>query len=378
LDFANIVIIGGGVVGCAVAREVATAWSDVFLLEQLPHVGMAASTRNSGVIHSGIYYTPGSLKARLCVRGNRLMHEFCAAHGVPHRPCGKLVVATSDSERPRLEKLLDTGRANGVEGLRIVDRAAARSREPNIECIEALEVPSAGILSSEDLVKALAREAAERGASIVTRASVKGMDPGANGIRVDVEIGEPGDAAGAPHEMIEARCVVNCAGLFSDDVAAMLGNKRYRIYPNRGEYCEVVKNKSDLVRELVYPVPHDPGSTLGMHLTKTIWGTLLVGPTSDYIQDKNDYENNRHPIEEFVRRAKPMLPELRVEDLRLAYTGIRAKTLPPGQEGMADFIITHDPKVRRAIQLIGIESPGLTSSLAIAECVRRLVAEVLD
>ncbi|HYB62508.1 MAG TPA: FAD-dependent oxidoreductase [Methylomirabilota bacterium] len=378
MDFANIVIIGGGVVGCAVAREVATAWSDVFLLEQLPHVGMAASTRNSGVIHSGIYYTPGSLKARLCVRGNRLMHEFCAAHGVPHRPCGKLVVATSDSERPRLEKLLDTGRANGVEGLRIVDRAAARSREPNIECIEALEVPSAGILSSEDLVKALAREAAERGASIVTRASVKGMDPGANGIRVDVEIGEPGDAAGAPHEMIEARCVVNCAGLFSDDVAAMLGNKRYRIYPNRGEYCEVVKNKSDLVRELVYPVPHDPGSTLGMHLTKTIWGTLLVGPTSDYIQDKNDYENNRHPIEEFVRRAKPMLPELRVEDLRLAYTGIRAKTLPPGQEGMADFIITHDPKVRRAIQLIGIESPGLTSSLAIAECVRRLVAEVLD
>jgi glycerol-3-phosphate dehydrogenase len=378
LDFANIVIIGGGVVGCAVAREVATAWSDVFLLEQLPHVGMAASTRNSGVIHSGIYYTPGSLKARLCVRGNRLMHEFCAAHGVPHRPCGKLVVATSDSERPRLEKLLDTGRANGVEGLRIVDRAAARSREPNIECIEALEVPSAGILSSEDLVKALAREAAERGASIVTRASVKGMDPGANGIRVDVEIGEPGDAAGAPHEMIEARCVVNCAGLFSDDVAAMLGNKRYRIYPNRGEYCEVVKNKSDLVRELVYPVPHDPGSTLGMHLTKTIWGTLLVGPTSDYIQDKNDYENNRHPIEEFVRRAKPMLPELRLEDLRLAYTGIRAKTLPPGQGGMADFIITHDPKVRRAIQLIGIESPGLTSSLAIAEHVRRLVAEVLD
>ena len=378
MDFANIVIIGGGVVGCAVAREVATAWSDVFLLEQLPHVGMAASTRNSGVIHSGIYYTPGSLKARLCVRGNRLMHEFCAAHGVPHRPCGKLVVATSDSERPRLEKLLDTGRANGVEGLRIVDRAAARSREPNIECIEALEVPSAGILSSEDLVKALAREAAERGASIVTRASVKGMDPGANGIRVDVEIGEPGDAAGAPHEMIEARCVVNCAGLFSDDVAAMLGNKRYRIYPNRGEYCEVVKNKSDLVRELVYPVPHDPGSTLGMHLTKTIWGTLLVGPTSDYIQDKNDYENNRHPIEEFVRRAKPMLPELRLEDLRLAYTGIRAKTLPPGQGGMADFIITHDPKVRRAIQLIGIESPGLTSSLAIAEHVRRLVAEVLD
>jgi glycerol-3-phosphate dehydrogenase len=378
MDSANIVIIGGGVVGCAVAREVAALWSDVFLLEKMPHVGMAASTRNSGVIHSGIYYTPGSLKARLCVRGNRLMHEFCAAHGVPHRPCGKLVVAVSDSERPGLEKLLETGRANGVEGLRIVDRAAARSREPNIECVAALEVPSAGILSPEELVKAIAREAAERGANIVTRASVTRMEPGADGIRVEVEIGDPGDAGGAPRESINARCVVNCAGLFSDDVAAMLGNKRYRIYPNRGEYCEAVKNKSDLVRELVYPVPHDAGSTLGTHLTKTVWGTLLVGPTSDHIQDKNDYESNRHPIEEFVRRAKPMLPALRVEDLRLAYTGIRAKTLPPGQGGMADFIITQDPEVRRAIQLIGIESPGLTSSLAIAEYVRRLVAEVLN
>ncbi|MGO9642673.1 MAG: NAD(P)/FAD-dependent oxidoreductase [Candidatus Acidiferrales bacterium] len=378
MDSANIVIVGGGVVGCALARELAAKWSDVFLLEKLPCVGMAASTRNSGVIHSGIYYTPGSLKARLCVRGNRIMHDYCAAHGVPHRPCGKLVIAASDAERPSLEKLLETGRANGVESLRIVDRAAARSREPNIECVAALEVPSTGILSAEDLVKALAREAAERGASVVTRASVKRLDPGAGGIRVEVEIGDPGDPSGMQREAIEARCVINCAGLFSDDVAAMLGNKRYRIYPNRGEYCEVVKNKSDLVRDLVYPVPHDAGFTLGVHLTKTVWGTMLVGPTSDHIQDKNDYESNRHPVEEFVRRAKPMLPALTVEDLRLAYSGIRAKLLPPGQGGMADFIITHDPEVRRAIHLVGIESPGLTSSLAIAEYVRPLVDEVLN
>jgi glycerol-3-phosphate dehydrogenase len=377
MDSANIVIIGGGVVGCALAREVAATWSDVFLLEKMPHVGMIASTRNSGVIHSGIYYTPGSLKARLCVRGNRLMHEYCAAHGVAHRACGKLVVATAEDQIPSLEKLMETGRANGVEGLRIVDRATARSREPNIECVAALEVPSAGILSSEELVKALAREAAERGANVVTRASVKSMKPGADGIRVEVEIGDATDSAGAQRETINARCVVNCAGLYSDDVAAMLGNKRYRIYPNRGEYCEVVKSKSDLVRELVYPVPHDAGFTLGTHLTKTVWGTLLVGPTSDHVQEKTDYESNRHPIEEFVRRAKPMLPMLQVEDLRLAYSGIRAKISKPGEKGMFDFIITHDPEVRRAIQLIGIESPGLTSSLAIAEYVRPMVAEVL-
>jgi glycerol-3-phosphate dehydrogenase len=226
-------------------------------------------------------------------------------------------------------------------------------------------------------VKSLAREAAERGANIVTRAAVKSMQPGADGIRVEVEIGDPGDPAGAQRETINARCVVNCAGLYSDDVAAMLGNKRYRIYPNRGEYCEVVKNKSHLLRELVYPVPHDAGFTLGVHLTKTVWGTLLVGPTSDHVQEKTDYESNRHPIEEFVRRAKPMLPMLEVEDLRLAYSGLRAKISKPGEKGMFDFIITHDPEVRRAIQLIGIESPGLTSSLAIAEYVRPMVAEVL-
>jgi len=375
MDSANIVIVGGGVIGCALAREVAAKWSDVFLLEKFPRVGMAASTRNSGVIHSGIYYTPGSLKARLCVRGNRIMHEYCAAHGVPHRPCGKLVVATSDAEIPSLEKLLQTGNTNGVPGLRIVDRATAKKREPNIECVAAMEVPTAGILSAEELVKSLAREAAERGASIVTRANVTRLDPGPSNIRVEVEIGDPPDTQ---RETIEARCVVNCAGLFSDDVAAMLGNRGYRIYPVRGEYCEAVKNKSDLVRDLVYPVPHDAGYTLGTHLTKTVWGTLLVGPTADHIEDKNDYESNRLPIEEFVRRAKPMLPMLQVEDLRLAYSGIRSKLLPPGKGGMADFLIFRDPNVRQAVQLIGMESPGLTSSLAIAEYTAPLVAEVLN
>src|ERR1700692_919851 len=142
VDRANIVIIGGGVVGCAVARAVSRRWSDVFLVEQMPKFGMGASTRNSGVIHSGIYYPQGSLKARLCVAGNRMLHEFCAAHNVPHRNCGKLVVAHDARQQAELERLAENGRANGVVGLRMVDRAAVRAREPHIDAAVALEVPS--------------------------------------------------------------------------------------------------------------------------------------------------------------------------------------------------------------------------------------------
>lgn len=377
VDRANIVIIGGGVVGCAVARAVSERWNDVFLVEQMPKLGMGASTRNSGVIHSGIYYPPGSLKARLCVAGNRMLYEFCAKHQVPHRNCGKLVVAHDAKQIAELEHLAANGRANGVVGLRVVDRAAVRAREPHIEAIAALEVPSTGIISAEDLIKTLARMAADLGASVMTRARVVRLEPRADSIAVTLAEGEGDEAAERTEETIEARCVINCAGLYSDEVAAMLGNRSYRIYPVRGEYCELVRAKSHLINNLVYPLPHTDGLSLGVHLTRTLWDTVLVGPTADYVQEKNDYERNRLPIEEFVRRAEPMLPEIEAADLQLAYSGIRAKLVPPGHSGIADFVIERDPNVTRAIQLIGIESPGLTSSLAIAAEVVNLTAEVL-
>jgi glycerol-3-phosphate dehydrogenase len=158
----------------------------------------------------------------------------------------------------------------------------------------------------------------------------------------------------------------------------MLGNRSYRIYPVRGEYCELLRAKSYLVNNLVYPLPHTDGLSLGVHLTRTLWGTVLVGPTADYISQKNDYERNRLPVEEFVRRAKPMLPEVEAADLQLAYSGIRAKLVPPGHAGFADFVIARDAAVPRAVQLIGIESPGLTSCLAIAERVVSLAGEILE
>jgi L-2-hydroxyglutarate oxidase LhgO len=378
MDRANIIIVGGGVVGCAVARAVSSRWSDVFLVEQMPKFGMGASTRNSGVIHSGIYYPPGSLKAELCVEGNRMLHEFCAQHTVPHRNCGKLVVAHGRGQESALEHLAANGRANGVEGLRLIDRSAIRAREPHIEATAALEVPSTGIVSAEDLVKTLARLAVDQGANLLSRARVIRIEQRPEFLAVTITEGDADDPTRGTEETIETRCVINCAGLFADDIAAMLGNRNYRIYPVRGEYCELVRAKSYLINNLVYPLPHADGLSLGVHLTRTLWGTVLVGPTADYIGDKNDYEHNRLPVEEFVRRAKPMLPELEAADLQLAYSGIRAKLVPPGHDGLADFVIAREPATPRAIQLIGIESPGLTSCIAIAQRVVSLAAEILE
>jgi glycerol-3-phosphate dehydrogenase len=377
MDDANVVVVGGGVVGCAIARALSAHWSDIFLLEALPKLGMAASSRNSGVIHSGLYYPPGSLKARHCLRGNQLTYEFCAAHQVPHRKIGKLVVASSPAESSELNALMENGRVNGVEGLRIVDRAAIRAREPHVEGFQAMEVPSTGIVSSEELVKAYARIATDQGANIVTHSKVEQLEPLPHGIRVVSAAGE-----------IETRCLVNSAGLFADEVAAKLGSKmaQHRIYPVRGEYCELVRSKQNWVQGLVYPLPHPDGVSLGLHLTKTLWGNVLLGPTAKYIEDKNDYERDRLPVEEFARGARQLLPGLEPTDLVQAYSGIRAKLMPPPAsrpasakgKGVADFIIQPDPQFPRVIHLIGIESPGLTSASSIAEHVRDLVAGILS
>jgi glycerol-3-phosphate dehydrogenase len=377
MDRANIVIIGGGVVGCAIAGEVSRRWDDVFLLEQLPRLGMATSTRNSGVIHSGLYYPAGSLKAKHCIEGNRLTYEFCKAHNVPHRNTGKLVVAENAAEEAKLSQLFERGRGNGVEGMRIVDRAAIRKREPHIEGHAAIEVPSTGILLAEELVKTYARLAAEQGASILTHARVTRLEPLNDSIRVTVEFGDPDEPAASTRETFEALCVINSAGLFADEVAALLGNTRYRIYPVRGEYCEVHSGRAHLINGLVYPLPHPEGLSLGVHFTRTLWDTVLVGPTARYIADKNDYERERLPVEAFLEAARPMLPEIGRGDLVLAYSGIRPKIVPPGGKEIGDFIVTRDPEVPRAIHLVGIESPGLTAAPSLARQVAGLAAEIL-
>jgi glycerol-3-phosphate dehydrogenase len=376
MDQANILIIGGGVVGCAIARAVSARWQDVFLVEQNPKLGMATSSRNSGVIHSGIYYQKNSLKARHCVAGNRMMYEFCEKHKVPYRHCGKLVVATNAQEAEDLAALKKKGETNGVEGLRLVGPEVIREREPHIRGMAALDVPSTGIVSAEDLVRTYARLAAEKGAHIVTRAKVVALEPKRDTIRVSLRIGDEEDAQ---DETIEARCVINAAGLYSDEIADLLGNHSWKIYPLRGEYCEIRGPRTYLINALVYPMPHHHGLSLGVHFTKTLWGTVLLGPTAIYVEGKENYERGRLGVADFVEGAKALLPEVEEKDLQLGYSGLRPKIVPPdATDAHGDFVIMRDPKVPQAIQLVGIESPGLTSAPSIAEHVAQLVAETFD
>jgi len=375
MDQANILIIGGGVVGCAIARAVSARWQDVFLVEQNPKLGMATSSRNSGVIHSGIYYPKNSLKARHCIEGNRLTYEFCKKHNVPFRHTGKLVVAANGHEQADLEALKKKGEENGVAGLRLIGPAEIRKREPHIAGAAAIEVPSTGIVSAEELVHAYARIATSQGANVVTRARVVSLEAARGAIRVRLKIGDEEDTQ---DETIEARCVINAAGLYSDEIAAMLGNSSWKIYPVRGEYCEIRGPRAFLINDLVYPLPHAHGLSLGVHFTKTLWGTVLVGPTATYVDGKDNYERGRLPIADFAQSAKTLLPEIEEKDLQLGYSGLRPKLVPPEGKGIADFVITRDPKVPQAIQLVGIESPGLTAAPAIAEHVAQLVAETFD
>jgi glycerol-3-phosphate dehydrogenase len=374
MDQANVLIVGGGVVGCAIAEALSRRWQDVFLVEQYPKFGMATSTRNSGVIHSGIYYPKNSWKARHCVEGNRLTKEFCAKHNVPCRTTGKLVVAKDASEEKELLALQKKGEDNGVEGLRNIDAAGIRAIEPHVKGHAALLVPSTGICSAEDLVHAFARVAEEQGANLVNHAKVISLEPVKEAVRVRLRIG---DEEQSETETIEARCVINAAGLYSDEVAQLLGPRPWKIYPVRGEYCEIRGPQAGLIQNLVYPLPHHDGLSLGLHFTKTLWGTVLVGPTAAYVEGKDNYERDRMAIPEFACDAKTMLPELEESDLQLGYTGLRPKLVPPGGQGIADFVIEPDKEVPRVIQLVGIESPGLTAAPAIAKHVFQLVAETL-
>ena len=374
MDQANVLIIGGGVIGCAVAHAVSAKWQDVFLVEQNPRLGMATSSCNSGVIHSGIYYPKDSLKASHCIAGNRLMYEFCKKHNVPHRHTGKLVVAANGHEQADLEALFRHGTENGVEGLRLIGPQEIRKREPHIAGSEAIEVPSTGIVSAEELVHAFARLATNQGAHIVTHARVVSLEPVGGIIRVGLRIG---DEEQGLHEKIEARCVINAAGLYSDEIAAMLGNKSWKIYPVRGEYCEIRGSRAALINNLVYPLPHAHGLSLGVHFTKTLWGTVLLGPTATYVEGKENYERDRLPIRDFAESARTLLPEVQEADLQLGYSGLRPKLVPPTGKGVADFVIQRDPGLPQAIHLVGIESPGLTAAPSIAQHVSQLVSEVL-
>jgi L-2-hydroxyglutarate oxidase LhgO len=364
MEHIDVGVIGAGVTGLASARAIALRGRSVCVLERHPRPGLDTSTHNSGVIHAGIYYPQGSLKARLSVEGRRQLYQFCAAHAVPCENSGKLIVAHDEADLPRLERLRLTGEANGVEGLQIVDRAFISSREPAVHAPAALWSPPTGIVDAEALVKALLRSGVEAGVAFLPGTKLAGADRDVDGIRLRTG-----------RETIHARVVVNAAGLYADDVSAMLGGETFRIYPCRGEYAEFVARRPQ-IGMLIYPPPDASGHGLGVHLVRTTGGQMWLGPTIRYQARKDDYESDRIPVEDFAFAARWLGNGVRPSDLRLGGAGIRAKLHPP-EESFADFMIRPDRQNPFVIQAAGIDSPGLTSCLAIGDLVSRLAAELL-
>ena len=349
----DVAVVGGGVSGLASALALAERGASVCLLEREPHPGRATSTHNSGVIHAGLYYPTDSLKARLCVEGRDRLYAFCAAHRVPHARCGKLVIAADDHEVAALETLRQKSHANGVTSVEFVDADFIRAKEPNVRAVAALWSPDTGILESEALVKALEHLCRDRDVAIVVGSPLIGATTHADGIEL-----------ATPHERFVAGTVVNAAGLHADTMSRLLGASDFHIYPCRGEYAELKPSRRSMVNGLVYPLPHASGAGLGVHLAKTTWGSVTLGPTIHYQESKDDYESGRLPLEAFVEPAQRLLPWVTLADLQPGGSGIRAKLHGPNQR-FADFLIERDAVNPRVIQAAGIDSPGLTSCLAI-------------
>jgi L-2-hydroxyglutarate oxidase LhgO len=362
----DTVIVGAGVVGLSSALAVAQRGFSVCVLEREARPGLGTSTRNSQVIHAGLYYPTGSLKARHCVAGARLLYDYCERHGVPYRRSGKLIVAHDEGDQAVLEALRSRGTANGVEGLTLVNAAFIQAREPHIAATAALYSPSTGILDAEALVRTMTRHCAALGVIVLPRSPiVAGLAR-----RDDIEVQ-------TPSERILARVVVNAAGLYADEVSHLLGGDAFSIYPCRGEYAELIPARRGAINGLVYPVPHAHGHSLGMHFTKTVHGNVTLGPTVRFQAGKEDYEGERLPLDAFLEQARRLLPDLRREDLRLGGSGIRPKLHGP-EVGFGDFLIAHDRRQPRLVQAAGIESPGLTSCLSIGEEVAARVAAVVS
>jgi L-2-hydroxyglutarate oxidase LhgO len=364
IETVDCVVIGAGVVGLAVARALGLAGREVIVLEAAEGIGTETSSRNSEVIHAGIYYPKGSLMAETCVAGRRMLYAYCAEHGVPHRNCGKLIVATNAQEAELLQSIKSRAEANGVEGMRLLSAADAVGMEPNLQCTAALLSPSTGIVDSHSYMLALQGDAEAAGAMLAFFSPVergRASDAG-----IELEIG------GAEPMRLSARLVVNSAGLHAPALATRIeGMPADRIptaYYAKGNYF-TLSGRSPFSR-LIYPVPVPGG--LGVHITVDLGGQAKFGPDVEWIPGI-DYSVDPHRADKFYAAVRKYWPDLKDGALQPGYAGIRPKIVPPGAPAQ-DFTIqdSRHHGVAGLINLFGIESPGLTASLALAERVRAL------
>ena len=362
----DVVVIGAGVVGLAVARALALAGREVVILESATAIGTGTSSRNSEVIHAGMYYPTGSLKAQFCVAGRQLLYRYCAERGIAHRRCGKLIVAANDAEIAGLEKIRATGIVNGVTDLVLLTRAEALAMEPQLQCLAALHSPSTGIIDSAALMLSLLGDAETAGAMLALHSPFQSACVHADGIDIAVD----GDAP----MQVRARALVNCGGLYAPGLAQHITGLGAAHIPRahyaRGNYFSLA-GRSPFSR-LVYPAPEAAG--LGVHLTLDLGGQARFGPDVEWV-DKIDYNVDPRRSDGFYEAIRNYWPGLRDGALVPAYSGIRPKIQAP-DEPAKDFLIRGpaDHGVPGLINLFGIESPGLTASLAIAEHVASIAS----
>lgn len=365
----DVLIIGAGVIGCAIARELSRYRLRVAVVEKDLDVGLGTSSRNSGVLHAGFNYRPGTLQARLDVEGNALMSGLCRDLKVKIRRIGKLTVARDASEIGALEALREQGEANGVPGLEIVDPRSMEKIQPGIRGAAALWSPTSAIICPYGLTTALADNAFRNGVHFHLGQEV---------VAIDREGPSPFQVSSRRGDRWEAKVLVNAAGLFADAVASMAGVVTYRLYPCRGEYYILDRRLGGSLSTLVYPAPRKNAPGLGIHLTPTVDGNILIGPSAEYVDAPEDYACTASVMARLQAEGRGLFPKLSTADFIGNFAGIRPKRTSPDEGGNRDFVIEDRRDVRGFINLVGIESPGLTSAPAIAVMVRGMVGRHLD